>query len=362
MLFIGSKVVIDNSTWKWGPWEENGRVNLEAGKHEFVLTHVHTYPQGQSPHLELFIEGPGIDKQLIPSGMFYRNEGCDNVLDTPDKPTNLVATEEAGNIVRLTWDDNADNEQMYAIEMSPVGFDTYDRFKELVRIEENSNEYLCINIEPGEKYEFRIRALNSSGYSEYSNIDSIRTTSGVSYKPAVPEDLKVDYVSESIISVSWTDKSSRESGFVLEYKLANSAEFTNRVYCDVNAVSATLKGLNSNASYDFRVRSYNDFDSSDYSNTIRVSTLTVGYGKEKEFNTDFEVYPNPAQEFVYIKTPGNTGLWAMSLINTKGERIISNLYIPDDVFQLYVNSIPKGVYILKVSDGVSFYVKKLMIR
>ena len=85
--------------------------------------------------------------------------------------------------------------------------------------------------------------------------------------PAAPTDLKAAALSDSEIRLTWTDNADNETGFAIE---RNQHEIAT-VGADVE--SAVQSGLPASTLYSYRVRAFNAFGYSEYSNTVRVSTL-----------------------------------------------------------------------------------------
>ncbi len=97
----------------------------------------------------------------------YSNEACGttDIGDVPDAPTELVATQSLANQIRLTWTDNAGNEQGFEIER-----DAGSGFQTIAIVAANFARYTDRNLAPG-TYNYRVRAYNSVGTSDYSNED-----------------------------------------------------------------------------------------------------------------------------------------------------------------------------------------------
>jgi parallel beta-helix repeat protein len=85
----------------------------------------------------------------------------------PSAPAMLAALPSVG-AIRLTWQEDADNEQSFGIERSPDG-STWSVF---VSAPANSTEFLDTNVFAGTRYFYRVAAVNGSGKSHYSNITS----------------------------------------------------------------------------------------------------------------------------------------------------------------------------------------------
>ena len=84
----------------------------------------------------------------------------------PAAPTNLTATTISDDQIRLTWQDNANNETAFVLEArTPIT--AYQELSPLIPA--NSTTAVVFNLEPGVTYFFRLKARNGSGDSGYSN-------------------------------------------------------------------------------------------------------------------------------------------------------------------------------------------------
>jgi hypothetical protein len=102
----------------------------------------------------------------------------------PEKPTALVAQAMSPTSVKLQWNDNANNETAYRIEMSTNGRD----FVRIAQLGANSTSYKVDGLRAGRTYTFRVRALNGSTGSSYSNTQTV--------KPTVTDGRRVTFVSD----------------------------------------------------------------------------------------------------------------------------------------------------------------------
>jgi hypothetical protein len=100
----------------------------------------------------------------------------------PAKPLALTASAISRTEIRLTWDDQADNETGFKIERSSDGGRSYSQ----VRTTGSNVEALTVgSLTPSTRYHFRVRAYNSVGNSAYSNIDDATTQSTPNVLPTV---------------------------------------------------------------------------------------------------------------------------------------------------------------------------------
>ncbi len=86
------------------------------------------------------------------------------------RPTNLVAKVVPNQLaVDLTWSDNSSNELGFEIERRLVGS---NQFKRIAIVGPNTTFYRdqTSGLYRGSSYEYRIRAYNGQGYSDYSNV------------------------------------------------------------------------------------------------------------------------------------------------------------------------------------------------
>ena len=76
-------------------------------------------------------------------------------------------------------------------------------------------------------------------------------------------------ISSTSVSLTWRDKSTGETGYVVEVKVnAKRAKFLPTATLGANATSAVVTGLNPGTSYVFRVRSVAGANSSGYGSVV----------------------------------------------------------------------------------------------
>lgn len=94
-------------------------------------------------------------------------------------------------------------------------------------------------------------------------------------------------------------------------------------------------------------------------NLKTFSTVATSISQEKE-NSDFEVYPNPANDFVYIDVK-NTNACQVLICDMDGKSVFSGMYNGQkNVIPL--NNLPKGMYLLRIVSDKSNFSKKLIIE
>jgi hypothetical protein len=106
----------------------------------------------------------------------------------------------------------------------------------------------------------------------------------------------------------------------------------------------------SNISY-YRLKMVDKDDSFEYSKTITL------IGKSK--NTLTQIYPNPTDGHISIKTQAETeGVVQIDFINSMGQNmqtIIRNINMGDNDMKLDISTLPKGIYFVKMSQLNQLY-------
>ena len=118
-------------------------------------------------------------------------------------------------------------------------------------------------------YYYRVRAYNTGGNSNYSNIAS--TTTFVC-PPSAPSGLYATSVSGSQINLSWADNSTNEDGFKIERSPTGIDNWAQIGAVGINITFYQNTGLICGMTYYYRVRAYNTGGNSSYSS---VATAIV---------------------------------------------------------------------------------------
>ena len=196
---------------------------------------------------------------------------------TPAAPTNLVATATSVSQIALTWHDNSDNEDGFALERcTGVGC---TGFTQLAIIAANATSYKDPGRMAGTSYSYRMRASNAGAYSSYSN--TATATIDVTQPPAAPTNLAAVLGARRVCGrtgctvlqfryLTWQDSSANEAGFAIERCVGvGCTAFTEIKTVFANMTSYTDPGWDTTTSY--RVRAYNAGGYSAYSNAATVT-------------------------------------------------------------------------------------------
>ncbi len=90
--------------------------------------------------------------------------------------------------------------------------------------------------------------------------------------PGTPSALTATTVSGHQINLSWVDNATNEQGFKVERKIGTDGTYKQIRYLSANTTSYRDKWLNSGIEYFYRIRAYNRYGDSDYSNETNATT------------------------------------------------------------------------------------------
>lgn len=95
---------------------------------------------------------------------------------------------------------------------------------------------------------------------------------GTSLFPAAPSGISATALSAREISLGWTDNSSNESGFRIEWLIGASTEWSQIADLSANSTAHLRTALIPGTAYQFRVCAYNQYGDSEFSNTAGATT------------------------------------------------------------------------------------------
>ena len=196
----------------------------------------------------------------------YSNEATGGTLEaapsTPAAPSGLAArdTSTAQLRIDLNWTDNSVNESGFELERSINGgpFDLLQSLgPETVSTADSS-------LQRNQRYAYRVRSVNGTGASAYSNVASVLLDG--------PSNLTLQVVSSSRIDLAWIDNSAREQGFRIE-RSRDGNQYSEIATVPANVTQFSDRRLRRNTRYFYRVRAQHAEGFSGYTNYSFATTL-----------------------------------------------------------------------------------------
>ena len=171
---------------------------------------------------------------------------------------------------------------------------------------------------------------------------------GVAFRPHVKTSKCWPVVQAQLVPVTVLTSTDRGSGGFgsLTYSLVGSPNGSYGVI-----------SINSNGSYTVQlIATHPCYEDTSYA---VINIYEVGLHALKE-NGDVEVYPNPSKGLISIK--GNETLeFRVSVFNTEGKEVYANESVACNTF-IDISTLPKGLYLLKLSKGPTSVLKKLVLE
>ena len=213
----------------------------------------------------------------------------------------------------------------------------------------------------GQKYYWRVRAENIAGPGPWS--DTLYFTIIVA-----PTDLALEISGSNEITLTWTDNSAVEDGYVIErkqspdtvYSVLDTLKGSGNEYTDTN--------LEQGQTYTYRVKAYKDSTESEYSN--EASKILVGIKEQQnEIPTKYSIdqnYPNPFNPTTKIKfalpKSAPTKMIIYDLLGREIRTLISKeLEAGYYEINLDAGNLTSGIYFYRIQSGDFVYTKKMML-
>jgi peptidyl-Asp metalloendopeptidase len=167
----------------------------------------------------------------------------------PQAPVSLAGSATAYNRIDISWTDNSSDETGFVVQRATGGGGYTDR----ATLGANVTSFADTGLSANTSYAYRVRAYNSAGASEYSNVVSVITPAAPP-PPTAPDSVTVT-TGPSLATVSWTNVEN-ETGYEVVRETKNTkrntwgSANTTRVGADQTSLTQSLSA----GTYRYRVR------------------------------------------------------------------------------------------------------------
>lgn len=215
--------------------------------------------------------GPDQTFTTVASGVAYSGDlafttAAAPASGVPAAPTGLSAAAASPTAVALAWTDVATTESGYEVERATAAAGP---FAQIAVKAANATTHSDLTVTPGVPYWYRVRAVNVTGASAYSNT----ATATLSAPPAAPTGLTATAVSSARVDLAWTDVAGNETAYEVERATAGSGgPFVQIAVKAANVATHSDGGVAPSTAYWYRVRATNASGASAYSNTATATT------------------------------------------------------------------------------------------
>ncbi|NQU06874.1 MAG: fibronectin type III domain-containing protein [Calditrichaeota bacterium] len=248
--------------------------------------------------------------------------------EIPTNPTNLHVVEVTYSSVSISWQDNSYNESGFRVErcLPPL-----QSWAQIGVTDTDDAAFIDTSVDYNETYRYRVAAYNEAGVSAWTRELIVSVPDG---PPGAPLYLHAIPVSWNSIRLIWSRSTDNESGYCIERRSELEIDFSPIAETGYAEVFYNDTDLSSQILYFYRVRAFNDYGVSDWSNIDSTKTqpnrvlwdnfesYQVGTPPDSECwsrrragtsfvaVTDHDAYQS-SQSVLFYDPPGTEGSYAM---------------------------------------------------
>lgn len=213
----------------------------------------------------------------------------------------------------------------------------------------------------GIDYNWRVRAIHTKDISDWSEVWTFSTVNTVNLDEPANNAIDVKIVPV----LEWEG-----IGGALKYQaqLDDDESFTeplvDEMIEDPESILIVPIILEKEQQYYWRVRALIAVDTTQWSDTWTFTTVPpVGIDEPGE-EMKYKVFPNPATDVLFISTSENNGDVLVTISDLLGQEVLSTRMSlnSSQTGSINVSDLTKGIYMVKVYDGESAVIRKLIIR
>ena len=286
----------------------------------------------------------------------YSNESCNTTLpDLPNVPINLVASILQSPLsVELSWTDNSSTEEGFIIEKETLT----DAFVVIDTVSANATGYQDLDV-TFQTYNYRIKAFNITGSSEYSAVAQVSV-------PVELTSFTANVVSNKVNLLWKTATETNNSGFNVERKSLVDSEW--KILSFVKGFGTTtephLYSFNDEnitaGKYLYRLKQIDFNGIYEYSSEIEVlvnvpNNFSLNQNYPNPFNPSTSIeFQLPKESFVTLKIYNILGVEIATLVNEQKPAGVHKINFD-------ASGLTSGLYIYKILTGNFEQTRKMML-
>jgi len=196
-----------------------------------------------------------------------------NVATVPDgaappvAPDNLTASALDETRIGLAWRDRSNNEALFKIDRRQSGTSGWARIGSLST---DTTTHTDTGLGPLTKYYYKVKAWNSEGNSDYSDLAYATTVQSV---PAAPAGLAAPAVTCTRIDLVWQDRSSNEALFKIDRRQSGTSGWARIATPAADSTAHSDTGLPAGTKLYYKIKAYNSSGNSAYTALCTARTL-----------------------------------------------------------------------------------------
>ncbi|HAP01750.1 MAG TPA: chitinase [Bacteroidetes bacterium] len=201
-------------------------------------------------------------------------------------------------------------------------------------------------------------------YSYAENYQRIFSPANVCSPCPKPTNLSSSVINASSVVLSWTVNSCAV-GYQVLYRKTGTTTWSNK-NINSNTGTTTLTGLTASTSYQWRVRSKCSVSPVVWSALATVKTFTTPAIRNETENKNFiiNIFPNPANDIIYINLPDNSFPGVLKIFNSIGQEllIVNVKSIDQQKISLNVSHLAPDIYFAIYLSDEKYLNQKFIIE
>ncbi|MEO1652014.1 MAG: fibronectin type III domain-containing protein, partial [Bacteroidota bacterium] len=262
-----------------------------SGNYYNWVPNVGDYTVNATPYTQAGGQGTA-GEQLVRNFSFIRA----TIETPPTDPSNVNAVPLTTDKTLISWQDNANNEVSYRLE---VDANLDGNYQLLASLNANTQSYEHENLNPGQSLRYRVQAIGNTLASNFVASSSVTTFA----TPPAPSNVQASQVTQNSATISWNAPAFGEQYLVQQSSQANGG-FSTIATLNWGNNQQNITGLSPNTTYFFRViNRYKGLDSSPSSN---VSFTTLDNTPAPQAVIRFDLYNADNDQLIGELQEGDT--------------------------------------------------------
>jgi hypothetical protein len=192
-----------------------------------------------------------------------------------------------------------------------------------------ATSWINTGLTPGQKYKFRICAINANGRSGFSVIDSAATYLGNAPRTPSAPTLASIAIGDSKAELSWTP--SPGLSYLITRATTQYGTFSHIAYTDQSPFKDT--NLVNGFIYWYKIKAVNNYGQSDFSNAVSAAPLTPATVTAPS-NLSISIVPPAAPDFLPTKV---NYTWNCNADNAMGAQFLYSERLPDGTYGAFID-------------------------
>jgi autotransporter-associated beta strand protein len=270
---------------------------------------------------------------------------------SPNAPSGLGATAASATSVALSWTNNAANQTSFNLDRATDANFTQNLITQNLPATPFTFTDTALGLNPGGTYYYRIRAFNSAGSSANSNVASVT----IPVPPPKPTDQQITEVTDSTISMSWTDNAGHLADGYHILRAVNHGTFS--LYASLPLTSRpapstyewtdgdpanNLQPLVPGNFYEYHIVAYNTSGNNDFAGvnaTTRLKAPTLVYSQRTGTSATLFFTTDPLATSYNIYRGNSSGAETLLAPGVSGSPYVDNTLSPGGTYFYYVTAV-----------------------